>query len=112
MRASLLAICLMVFALLGCASHEPTQGSSLDSDVKVHKEAKKQFITIKEPDVIWEYGKVKFKVYPNDILEVVQVKTCRGGSGVCLKVIKLETGEYGYVSLKEMKERHELYTRE
>jgi hypothetical protein len=72
----------------------------------------KRYITIKEPDVIYEYGKGKFEVYPNDTLEILEIKTCRGGTGICWKVKKLETEEYGYVSAKRMNERHEVYTKE
>ena len=74
--------------------------------------ASKRYIAIKEPDVIYEYGKGKFEVYPDDILEIIDIKAYRGGTGICWKVKKLETGEYGYVSAKRMNERHEVYTRE
>ncbi len=69
----------------------------------------KRYITIQEPDVVMEYGIGKFEVYPNDILEIVKVKVCRGGSGICWKVKNIETGEYGYVSAEKMKARHKVY---
>lgn len=70
----------------------------------------KRYITIKEPDVIYEYGKGKFEVMPSDTLEVLEIKVCRGGTGICWKVKKIETGEVGYVNAGRMNERHEVYT--
>jgi hypothetical protein len=72
----------------------------------------KRYITIKEPDVVYEYGQSKFEVHPNDKLEILESKTCRSGTGICWKVKKVETGEVGYVEAERMKERHEVYTRE
>ena len=72
----------------------------------------KRFIKIKEPDVVYEYGKGKFEVWPNDTLEIREIKTCRGGTGISWKVKKMETGEVGYVKAERMKERHEVYTKE
>jgi len=70
----------------------------------------KRFIRIKEADVVYEYGKGKFEVWPNDTLEILEIKTCRGGTGICWKVKKTETGEVGYVNAERMHERHEVYT--
>jgi len=72
----------------------------------------KKYITIKEPDVVSEHGKGKFEVYPGDTLEIIEIKTCLGGSGICWKVKNIETGEYGYVRAKRMNERHEVYEKE
>lgn len=70
----------------------------------------KRFVKIKEADVVYEYGKGKFEVWPNDTLEILEIKTCRGGTGICWKVKKIETGEVGYVNAERMQERHEVYT--
>ena len=43
----------------------------------------KRFITIKEPDIIYERGEEKFEVIPNDTLEIIETKTCRDGTGIC-----------------------------
>jgi hypothetical protein len=68
-----------------------------------------RFIEIEEPDVIYEYGKGKFEVYPGDTLGILEPKTCRGGSGICYKVQDMETGEIGYVRKTRMEERHRIY---
>lgn len=71
----------------------------------------KRYITIKEPDVVWEYGISKYEVSPNDTLEILLIKTCRGGTGICWKVKNIKTGELGYVSSERMHQRHEVYTK-
>ena len=72
----------------------------------------KKFITIKEPDIIYERGEEKFEVIPNDTLEIIETKTCRDGIGICWKVKKIGTGEVGYVKADWMNEKHEVYTKE
>jgi hypothetical protein len=50
-----------------------------------------RYIEIKEDDLIYEYGIAKFEVYPGDTLKIVESKVCRGGSGICYKVKKVQT---------------------
>jgi hypothetical protein len=69
-----------------------------------------RYIKIQEPDVVYEYGKGKYEVWPGDLLEIRAIKTCRGGSGICWKVRNVKTGEIGYVNAVRMKERHHVYT--
>jgi hypothetical protein len=76
------------------------------------KKLPKRFIEIQEEDLVYEYGKPKYKVFPGDKLQVVLSKTCRGGKGLCWKVKNTETGEIGYVVANPMKERHRVYTQE
>ena len=70
----------------------------------------KTYIKIKQPDVVMEYGKAKFKVLPNDILEVIEVRPCRNLPGICYGVVKKETGETGIVIEERMMRYHEVYT--
>lgn len=67
------------------------------------------FIEIKEPDRVDEFGELKYEVSPGDILEVMDTKTCRSGSGICWKVRNIKTGELGYVFAERMKKRHHVY---
>jgi hypothetical protein len=69
----------------------------------------KTFIEIKEPDQVREFGEPKYDVSPGDILEVIQTKTCRSGSGICWKVRNIKTGELGYVFAERMRKRHRVY---
>ena len=69
----------------------------------------KTFIEIKETEQVWEFGKLKYEVSPGDILEVIETKTCRSGSGTCWKVRNIKTGEVGYVFTERMKKRHHVY---
>ena len=70
------------------------------------------FIEIKEPDRVYEFGEVKYKVNPGDILEVMDSKTCRSGSGICWEVRNTKTGEWGYVFAERMEKRHNVYERQ
>jgi CHAT domain-containing protein len=70
------------------------------------------YITIKHPDVIYEGGRTKFKVYPNDTLEILESNTCLSGTGICWKVKDIKTGEVGYVLAERMKKLHEVFTKE
>jgi hypothetical protein len=67
------------------------------------------FIEIKEPDRVYEFGELKYEVSPGDILELMDTKTCRSGSGICWKVRNIKTGELGYVFAERMKKRHHVY---
>ena len=69
----------------------------------------KKYITITEPDEIYEYEKYKFDVQPGDILEILEIRTCRNGIEICWKVKKMETGEVGEVKAERMKTMHEVY---
>jgi hypothetical protein len=42
----------------------------------------------------------------------VESKVCRGGSGICYKVKKVQTGEIGYISKKRIEAKHKMYTAE
>lgn len=86
-----LSCCFIAIVFISCASTSTT------------------FIEIKEPDRVYEYGEVKYKVNPGDILEVMDSKTCRSGSGVCWKVRNTKTGEWGYVFSERMEKRHKVY---
>ena len=68
------------------------------------------YIEIKEDDLVYEFGEPKFEVNPGDKLEILNSKICRGGSGICYKVKKVQTGEIGYVTKKRMEARHRVYT--
>ncbi len=69
----------------------------------------KKYITIMEPDEIYEYEKYKFDVQPGDILEILEIRTSRDGIEICWKVRNMETGEVGTVRAERMKERHEIH---
>ncbi len=69
----------------------------------------KKYIKITEPDEIYEYEKYKFDVQPDDILVILEIRTCQDGIEICWKVRKMETGEVGTVRAEGMKERHEIY---
>jgi hypothetical protein len=73
-------------------------------------ETTKTLIKVQQPDSIYEYGKVKFKVNSGDVLEVVKSKTCRGGFGECWVVRNVSTGETGFVRADLMKSKHKVYT--
>jgi hypothetical protein len=90
---SLLLFLMVVFLIIGCSTTSTP----------------KRFIEIKESDVIHEYGKPKYEVWPGDKLEIIDIKRCRSGRGLCWKVKKLETGEIGYVSADRFKEIHHVY---
>ena len=69
----------------------------------------KKYITITEPDEIYEYEKYKFDVQPGDILEILEIRTSRDGIEISWKVRKMETGEVGYIEAERMKTTHEIY---
>ena len=72
----------------------------------------RRYIEIKRSDAVFEYGKVKYEVWPGDKLEIVAAKTCKGGKGLCWRVRNIKTGEIGIVSADRMKENHHVYTEE
>jgi hypothetical protein len=72
----------------------------------------RRYIEIQGSDAVFEYGKVKYEVWPGDKLEIVAAQTCRGGKGLCWRVRNIKTGETGYVSADKMKENHHVYTEE
>lgn len=87
---SLMVVTIMISTICSCASS-------------------KKYITITEPDEIYEYEKYKFDVQPGDILELLEIRTCRDGIEICWKVRKMETGEVGYAKAERMKSIHEIY---
>jgi hypothetical protein len=72
----------------------------------------KRYIEIRESDVVYAYGQVKYEVWPGDKLEIVRSHTCRGGRGLCWDVRNIKTGEIGSVKADRMKEIHHVYTEE
>jgi tetratricopeptide (TPR) repeat protein len=66
----------------------------------------KKYIKIKVPDSVFAGGKVKFPLFPGDILEVIQIKLCLDGKGECWVVREIKTGETGFVKAGRMKNRH------
>ena len=86
-----LSCCFIAIVFISCASTSKT------------------FIEIKEPDIVYEFGEIKYKVNPGDILQVMDSKTCRSGRGVCWEVRNTKTGEWGYVFSERMEKRHNVY---
>ena len=73
----------------------------------------KRYVEIQDTDYVMVYGKDRFKVTTGDILEVIQIKPCRGNYyGTCWKVRNVKTGLTGYVMADKMKERHRVYIEE
>ena len=70
---------------------------------------KKTYIRIESVDQIYENGQQKFTVNRGDILEVIRVKTCISGSGVCWQVRNTKTGETGFRRADVLKQRHMVY---
>jgi len=62
-----------------------------------------RFIKITEPDEVQEYEQYQFDVQPDDILEILEIRTCQDGIEICWKVRKMETGEVGTVRAEGMK---------
>ena len=87
---SLVVVIIMISTICSCANN-------------------KKYITITEPDEIYEYEKYKFDVQPGDILELLEIRSCRDGIEICWKVRKMETGEVGYVKGERMKTIHKIY---
>lgn len=87
--------------------------SALEKPDELRKEnqpPEQRFIKIKEPDVAFYYGEVKYTVNIGDTLEVIRTKKCRSGSGKCWVVKNVSTGEIGVVSAKHMQLRsHIIY---
>lgn len=72
----------------------------------------RRYIEIKSSDAVFDYGTVKYEVWPGDKLEILAAKTCRGGKGLCWRVRNIKTGEIGIVSADRMKKYHHVYTEE
>jgi len=72
--------------------------------------ANKTFVKIQQVEEIYAYGQLQYMVNSGDVLEVVLSKTCRTGFDECWKVRNIATGEIGFVRVKDMKERHYVYT--
>lgn len=71
--------------------------------------AEKTYIRIEKKEQIFEGGQLKFEVAPGDILEVVRVRTCRTGYGICWQVRNIKTGEIGFRNAGLMKRRHTIF---
>jgi len=72
----------------------------------------KTYIKIQVADIVGSGGKVKFKIIPGDVLEVIRSQPCRGGRGECWEVKNTKTGETGFVPANRMKNRHHVFTKE
>jgi len=72
----------------------------------------KTYIKIQVPDRVDFRGKLKYKVIPGDVLEVVRSTPCRSGNAECWEVKNIKTGETGFVPANKMKNRHYVYTEE
>lgn len=83
--------------------------SSKQSSQQIDKEAR-TYIKIISPDYVYEYDKVKYEVYPGEVLEVLKRERCRGGIGECWNVRHVKTGEIGYVFEDKARKRHFVYT--
>lgn len=67
-----------------------------------------KYVKLLHTHTVQEFGKPKFIVHKDDMLEVISRKICRSGRGECWKVRNVATGEVGYVSAVEMRRSHEL----
>lgn len=74
--------------------------------------ASKNFIIIKEPDVVYQSGKEKFDVNPDDILEILEIRPYPDRIEIYWKVKRVRTGETGYVEAERMNKWHEVYIEE
>ena len=67
-----------------------------------------KYVRLLQTHTVQEFGKPKFTVHKDDMLEVISRKTCRSGYGECWKVRNVASGAVGYVSAAEMRRSHEL----
>ncbi len=69
------------------------------------------YVEILKTDRIHKGGKPVFKVRPGDQLEVLESRTCRGGSGECWEVRNVSTGKTGFVRADKMRDLHRVYNK-
>ena len=83
-------------------------GCMVGTTVQMEKQTHR-YILIQHADTVWEYGELKYRVYPGDVLKIEKDKVCRGGVGLCYKVRNVKTGVIGYVRADRMKNIHYIY---
>jgi len=69
----------------------------------------KIYIRIESKEKIFEGGQLKFTANPGDILEVIRVKICLSGNGVCWQVLNIKTGETGFTRADWLQQRHTVF---
>ena len=96
----LLIFCLMIFFLLPSLAMLSSCAAS------------KNFIIVRQPDVVYEYGEEKFDIEPDDILEILEIRPYRDRIEIYWKVKRVRTGETGYVEAERMNKWHEVHIEE
>ncbi|RLB73125.1 MAG: hypothetical protein DRH07_02675 [Deltaproteobacteria bacterium] len=74
--------------------------------------ASKNFIIVKQPDVVYGYENEIFEVDPDDVLEILEIRPRRDRIEIYWKVKRVRTGETGYVEAERMYKWHEVYIEE
>ena len=82
---------------------EPATSTAKKSNESLNRTT---YILIESDEQIYENGQPKFTANRGDILEVIRVKTCISGSGICWQVRNTKTGETGFRRADVLKQRH------
>ena len=86
-------------------SHIDIKTNTKSRGLEVHR----TFIKILQPDNVYSYGEVIYKVNPGDTLEKLYHKTCRTGYGECWGVRNLKDGQIGIIGADRAKSKHQIY---